>query len=115
MSDNNAAISASLLTLTTCAAAFAMALPPVAEIRRSTDNPATTADVRAGETIAAGSTILIGVAGSVLTNSPAPLIMAITSIALYVATYETLLANYPKDTAHAKPKLSVVPANPSTS
>ncbi len=94
---NDSALSASILALATCATTFTTTLPPLSEIRRNTNNQVVVNDVRMAEKVSAASTLLIGVAGSVLTDSPAPLIMAISATVLFIIMYESVLSSTPKE------------------
>lgn len=86
MDSRNHVVVALFLALET-AQVFSMVNPSIFTIRRFPDAQ-TAEDIRAGEIIASGIVLTTALAVSALLGSPAPFLIALAYVALFVAVYE---------------------------
>lgn len=71
--------------------AYSAFLPSIMTIRTFVGDPGAVADIREGEIFGSAFVLLIGAAGSLLTESAVPFIIGIATIVVMVAVYEYAL------------------------
>jgi len=77
-------------------AVFTSFLPKITEVRNTTPgDSAAVADLRLGETMACGVSLVIGAAASAMTGNPLAFITSFLVCAVMVAVYEYTLYNSP--------------------